>query len=96
MLVPVDFYYESNSTEIYEYILEYTGPGFAIRDGKIFKVLWDRPTIDSLVTVRFANGNLFPLKPGNVWFEVLSDNTTYETTADGTWRFYFDLPERTK
>ncbi|MFC1878476.1 DUF3048 domain-containing protein [Chloroflexota bacterium] len=96
LLVPTGFYYESNSTEIYEIQLEGTGPGYALRDGKIFEVLWSRPTPESLVTVTFPNGNLFPLRPGNVWFEVLSDKTVIETTASGIWRFYFDLPEGTK
>ena len=93
LLAPTGYYYESNSTEIYDIRLEGTGPAYVMRDGKIFEVLWQRLKPESLITVIFPNGHNFPLRPGNVWYEVLSDNTTHESAANGVWRFYFDLPD---
>jgi hypothetical protein len=96
LLAPTGYYYESNSTEIYDIRLEGSGPAFVLREGKIYKVLWQRLTPESLITVVFPNGRNVPLRQGNIWYEVLSDVTTYETLSDGVWRFYYDLPEETK
>lgn len=88
--VPTGYFYKSHSTEIYDIALKGEGDGFALRQGRIFKIKWARPTPKSLVSIRFPSGQPFPLKPGNVFFEILSEVTTHEVEA-GAWRFYFDI-----
>ncbi len=91
LLVPTTYFYKSNSTEIYDIQLKYSGRAYALRDGRLFKLVWNRPKEGSLVTLTFENGNSFPLKPGNVWYEVLSDASTLHTEPGGVWSFRFDL-----
>jgi len=93
LLVPTGYFYKSNSTEIYNIKLVGQGRAYVLRNGKIFDVVWHRPDTDTLISLKFPNGNSFQLKPGNVWFEVLSDLSTHETKPGGAWQFYFDLPD---
>jgi hypothetical protein len=45
-----------------------------------------------VLTLTTLEGEPFPLKPGSTWFEVISDDSTYNT--DGVdWRFTFNPPE---
>lgn len=91
LMVPSSQFFESNSTDIYNYNLIGTGKAYGIREGRIFKLIWSRPTPESLITLRFANGRIYPLKPGNIWYEVLTTASTHEVEAGGVWRFTFDL-----
>lgn len=65
-------------------------PAIFFRDGKAFKVYWT--SLAPLGPIRFMdeNGNPFPYKPGNTWFEVLSTITTTKQIEPGVWnsRFY--------
>jgi hypothetical protein len=94
LLVPTDYFYKSSSTEIYDIQLKGEGTAYALRDGRIFKLKWHRSAPEALVSLTFPNGNSFPLKPGNVWYEVVSDMTIHDVQPDGTWRFFFDLPDK--
>ncbi len=39
------------------------------------------------------NGQAYPLKPGNTWFEVLSDLSKLEPQDEAGWHFEFVLPK---
>ncbi|MDI6695892.1 MAG: DUF3048 domain-containing protein [Anaerolineales bacterium] len=93
LMLPAGYFYLSNSTEIYNYRLEGRGKGYALRDGRIFAIEWVRHRPRDLVSIRFPGGLPFPLKPGNVWFEVLSEDTPH-TSGEGMWRFEYSLPLR--
>jgi hypothetical protein len=43
------------------------------------------------VTLLLPNGRPYLLRPGNVWYEVLSDLTLF-TNDNGAWQFIYDLP----
>jgi hypothetical protein len=90
--VPMSYFYKSNSTEVYDFKLLGTGTAYAMREGRIFEIQWKRPSKESMLTLSFMNGAPYPLKPGNIWFEVLSDITPHQV-FDFTWRFDFELPE---
>jgi hypothetical protein len=92
LLVPVKYFFKSNSTEVYDFQLSGRGKGYALRQGKIFDIYWQRPNKDSLISLTFPNGNYYPLKPGNTFFEVLGDQSTHQV-LDKTWRFNFVIPE---
>jgi hypothetical protein len=91
LFVPAIQHFKSNSTDIYNFDLIGSGQAYALRDGRIFKVLWNRPTPDSIIKLVFPTGYNYPLKPGNVWFEVLTSATTHHNEGNGVWRFNFDL-----
>jgi len=38
-----------------------------------------------------AEGNPFPLKPGNTWINLIGNSSTL-VKADGTWTFTFSMP----
>jgi hypothetical protein len=92
LLVPTKYFFKSNSTEVYEFELIGHGKAYALRQGKIFEITWQRPNKDSLISLLFPNGNYYPLKPGNTFFEVLGDTSTHQV-LDKTWLFNFAIPE---
>jgi len=90
LLVPTGYFYKSNSTEIYDIALKGQGDGYAMRQGKVFKIQWKRLKPDQLISLVYPGGIPCPLKPGNVWFEVLSSLSTRQ--VDGQmWSFFFNL-----
>jgi hypothetical protein len=91
LYAPVDFFYLSRSTEIYNIHLKGSGEGYAMRDGRIFAIQWKRKKSQDVLTLSFPNGAPYPLKPGNTWFEVLSAGGPHR--VDGPiWRFEFVQP----
>lgn len=93
LLVPMTYFFLSNSTEIYDFQYTGKGKGFALRDGRIYAIEWRKRDKSAMVTLSFAGGGPFPLKPGNIWFEVLSDISTHQSNGP-TWHFDFAVPER--
>jgi hypothetical protein len=92
LFAPTGFWFQSNSTEIYEIALKGEGKAYALRDGKIFEILWRHTKLEEMISLTFANGSPFPLKPGNVWFEVLGQTSTHEIKPDQTWQFLYSIP----
>ena len=90
LLVPTTYFFKSSDTEIYDIYLKGEGTAYALREGRIFKIIWKRIKKE-LVSLSFLNGNPYPLKPGNVWFEILGETSTFELNGL-SWQFYFDLP----
>ena len=78
--------------EIVEILLSGTGSGYALRDGQIFQVTWERQTINSVLTLKLPDGTPYPLKPGKTWFQVIGVNSVSSQPADGVWRFEFRFP----
>jgi hypothetical protein len=93
LLAPYGYYFHSTSTSIYEVPLTGEGRGYALREGTLYPIRWTRPAVDQIVRLSYPDGRPFALKPGNVWYEMLSDLTTVDRRPDGIWRFLFDLPE---
>lgn len=68
-----------------------SGLAYALRDGKMYKVRWQRFEKDSMVSLAYEDGSPFPLKPGNTWFEVIG-TTSEQLQTDQGWRFVFHIP----
>jgi hypothetical protein len=68
-----------------------SGVAYAFRDGKMYKVRWQRFEQDSMVSLAYEDGSPFPFKPGNTWFEVVGTTSELTQAADG-WRFVFHIP----
>jgi hypothetical protein len=92
LLIPHQYFKKSASTEIVDQPFLGQGAGYAFRDGQIFPLTWKREATDHLPELSLPNGSLYPLKPGNTWFELLGVTTDYEQLEDGTWNFDFSIP----
>ncbi|MBC7241221.1 MAG: DUF3048 domain-containing protein [Anaerolineae bacterium] len=44
------------------------------RDGRMYELTWSRPRREDMIRFLDANGNPFPLKPGNTWIQVVPLN----------------------
>jgi hypothetical protein len=91
LFAPHQFYQEPPN-EIVEVVVSGSGPAYAMRDGKIYQVTWNRPTFDSVIYLTFADGTRYPFKPGNTWFQVVGTSTTVKQPSDDSWRFEHHQP----
>ncbi|HBG74024.1 MAG: hypothetical protein A2X25_08500 [Chloroflexi bacterium GWB2_49_20] len=87
--VPYQFY--RREPEQIEIPFVGSGLAYAFRDGQMYKVRWQRPTQDSMVSLAYENGAPFPFKPGNTWFEVIGSTSEQSQNEQG-WRFVFHIP----
>jgi len=76
-------------------------PALLFRDGKMYEIYWTTANGEyekktGLVRpIRFvdAQGNPFPLKPGQTWVEIVQQYTKYNETVDS--EVYFELKNKT-
>ena len=63
-----------------------TGPAVVFRDGQAFEGLWARPQRDDMVVFRDPTGQIpIPLKPGNIWIQLVpleGHRWTFEASWD--------------
>jgi hypothetical protein len=85
-------YYQQPPNEIIEIQLSGSGTAYAFRDGQMYKVLWSRPNINSVLTLTYEDGTPFPFKPGATWFQVVGISTNAVQESTGAWRFNFLMP----
>jgi hypothetical protein len=91
-IVATHVYYAPPPAEIVEILLSGTGKAYAFRDGQMYEVLWNRPTIDSVLYLTYPDGTRFPFKPGTTWFGLINEQTSISQPTDGAWRFDFFVP----
>ena len=92
LYTPYQIYVKNETTEVYKILLSGSGPAYLVRDGQIYQLTWQRNSATDLVTLYDANGNLFPLKPGITWYEVLHTASELTQPAVDAWRFTLHLP----
>jgi len=92
LFAPHSFVVKSGASEIVDIQLSGSGDAVAFRDGKAYKVKWNRPTPDSVLYLTFPNGSNYPFKPGNTWFEVVGQSSKTELKDAGVWRFTNSIP----
>jgi hypothetical protein len=85
-------YFRQPPSEIVDILLSGTGKAYSFRDGQVFQVIWNRATINSVLSLSFADGSPFPFKPGKTWFQVVGVNTVVSQPAPESWRFVFKIP----
>jgi hypothetical protein len=69
-----------------------SGPAYFFRDGVEYQGKWERQEEEGVLRLVDKSGEPFSLKPGNTWFEVVSQQTTMAQNGND-WRFYFNLPQ---
>ena len=67
------------------------GNAYIARDGQIYNVRWQRLTNNDVLSLIDQNGNPFPFKPGNTWFEVIAQFSAAQVTDTGM-RFINVMP----
>ena len=85
-------YYQQPPNEIVEVLLSGSGVAYAMRDGQLYKVNWNRPTNSSVLFMTFSDGSRYPFKPGKTWFQVVGSNTAVTQPDTGVWRFNHQMP----
>jgi hypothetical protein len=91
LLVPHS-YFVPPPGEIVEILLSGTGKAFAFRDGQRYEVVWNRPTVSSVLFLTFPDGTAYPFKPGNTWFQVVGTSSQATQPAESIWRYDFQMP----
>ncbi len=91
LFVPHDFFYHSSSTEIIDIQLTGSGPAYLFQNGQVFEARWERNDKYKPIAIRNPGGAPLHLKPGTVFFQVMSDKTTL-TRKGEAWIFEFEPP----
>ena len=92
LFVPHHYYKKTDTTEIIQIDLVGSGQAMVFRDGQMFAATWVRPADGSVINLLTADGEHFPLKPGQTWYQVVSEETEFGRDGD-EWGFVFHAPE---
>jgi hypothetical protein len=92
LLIPHEYYVHTATTEMVKMNFFGSGDAYAFRDGKMYAIRWERDQAADLLQLKYPDGRYYPLKPGNVWFEVLGQTSNVMQKADHSWRFEFAIP----
>ncbi|TAK13096.1 MAG: DUF3048 domain-containing protein [Anaerolineae bacterium] len=90
LFTPYMFFVKTPTTEIVNVPLYGDGQAFVFRDGFAYPAVWVRPE-SGILQLYGLDGEIFPLKPGNTWFEVISTESTIVNGAID-WRFTHVMP----
>jgi hypothetical protein len=86
-----DDYLKNGKYNIVDILMDMSGPAFIFRDGQAYEVRWQRPQLESVLTLTDLNGNPFPFKQGNTWFQVIGQSSKWGHDS-GVWRFESRIP----
>ncbi len=89
VLVVADDYVQRPPNEIVDIQLSGQGQAYAYRDGQVYDVRWNRPTVDSVLYLTFPDGTRYPFKPGNTFIQIVNKESTIKTLDDGSWHFTY-------
>jgi hypothetical protein len=85
-------FYQSSSTQILTIPFLGDGQGYALRDGWIYPIRWERRALDELPRLTLPTGELYPLKPGQTWFVVVGNSSAFTRQGEAGWRIAFVIP----
>jgi len=83
--------YFSRSPEMWEINLFGYGIAYLFRDGYAYEVSWARTSDEGMIILTHPNGDSFPVRPGNTWFQILGTSSPI-TTDDANWHFEHVTP----
>ena len=81
-----------SGNEIIDILLNGSALAYAFRDGQVYEVRWNRPATSSVLSLTYPDGQPFPFKPGQTWFEVIGQSSELKNPAADIWRFEFHMP----
>jgi hypothetical protein len=82
-------YFRRPPSEIVEIQMTGSGTAYAFRDGQVYQVQWNIPTLSDVMYLTNPDGSDFPFNPGNTWIEVIGSFSEVTQPEDGAWRFDF-------
>lgn len=85
-------YFQQPPAEIVEILLNGSGIAYAFRDGKVYELRWNRASPEQMITLAFPDGEPYPLKPGNTWFQVVGQTSLITQGEGAAWRFDCRIP----
>jgi len=85
-------YFRKPPNEIIDIKFAGTGPAYAFRDGLMYEVNWNRPANESVLSLIDNQGNPFPFKHGNTWFQVVGNYSEISQEDKAAWRFEHRFP----
>ncbi len=91
VVVYISHQYYSKRPEIVDIVVSGPGKAYLFRDGQVFELTWYRNGLDQTLIFANKDGQYFPFKPGNTWFQVVGTSSTVEQAGDA-WRFKWSLP----
>lgn len=94
LVVDHKFFAYTEGSEIVGFDLNGRGKAMVFRDGFAYPAEWVRPGKGGVLRLYTPEGDPFPLKPGQTWFEVISQYTTLEREGH-LWFYHFALPPAT-
>jgi hypothetical protein len=83
--------YYTRHPEIVDIVMSGPDDAYLFRDGQMFPLRWYRNALTQVFSLVDEQGQPFPLKPGNTWFEVVGTGTQH-TQQGADWRFMFQIP----
>lgn len=89
IFAPYSFY--SRDPEIIEIDLIGSGKAYIFRDGQMYEAIWVRTTAEEIISIAYADGSRFPMRPGNTWFEIVGESSP-TPQSDTDWRVQFQTP----
>jgi hypothetical protein len=92
LVIPHKYFIYTQTTEMVQMEFMGEGPAYAFRDGKMYTVHWQRNAPESLLNLVDDQGQPYPLKPGNIWFEVVGSSSEFSQTSNDSWRVEFNIP----
>jgi len=92
LFVPHEYYKKTDTTEVIQIDLVGSGQAMVFRDGQMFAATWLRPNDGGVINLLTPDGEHFPLKPGQTWYQVVSEETEWGRDGD-EWGFVFHPPE---
>jgi hypothetical protein len=89
LFAPYSFY--SREPEIMLIDLIGVGKAYVFRDGQAYDATWARANNDDIISITYADGSRFPLKPGKTWFDIIGQSSPI-TDESPNFRFQFQTP----
>jgi hypothetical protein len=77
--------------EVVDMIFTGSGPAYALRDGQVYALQWQRMDTENILQLTFPDGTPYAYKPGNTWYEVIGATSKLEKQSS-SWRFTFAIP----
>ena len=68
------------------------GQALLFRNGQAFELHWQASGLFQPLQFFDANGDLFPLKPGQTWIHLIGETSTDTQTTSGEWEFFNLIP----
>lgn len=92
LFIPHEYFVNTETTEMVKMNFMGQGKAYAFREGQAYPIVWKRAAPETLVSLYYPDGRLYPLKPGKTWFEVMGETSAMEQQAGGNWGFKFEIP----